>query len=86
MGEKREIPLAEVMLEGACEYISVQSMEIYTAADTHARAIVSILVDGAISESVCQSAEEQLIKLKLSDGTILFQGYCEECEIGRAHV
>ncbi|MCI7790774.1 MAG: DUF6531 domain-containing protein, partial [Lachnospiraceae bacterium] len=81
MGEKREIPLAEVMLEGACEYISVQSMEIYTAADTHARAIVSILVDGAISESVCQSAEEQLIKLKLSDGTILFQGYCEECDV-----
>ena len=81
MGEKREIPLAEVMLEGACEYISVQSMEICTAADTHARAMVSLLVDGAMSENTCRLCEGQLIRLKLSDGTILFQGYCETCDV-----
>lgn len=81
MREKREIPLAEIVLEGACEYISIQGMEICTAADTHARAMVSILVDGALAESTCKSAEGQLIKIKQSDGTILFQGYCEECDL-----
>ena len=39
MRERWKIPLAEVRLEGACEYISIQGMEMYTAADTHVKAI-----------------------------------------------
>ena len=81
MRERREIPLAEVRLEGACEYISIQGMEMYTAADTHAKAMVSLLVDGEKEESIYQSVEGQHIKLTLSDGTVFFQGCCDKCDV-----